>query len=462
MSADEELNKKLALLYRIQGISFPSPEIEKFIAEGRVSDAENIANQKINDISRLLGLNTQSGNLTNDKSELWKPIDYILTEDEYVLPPELAIPHANILRDIISGKEVRLMSAGGMLIYGKTPGTGKTTEFYHLAGCAGDKAIFVVADISKIINSDVPATVLKQLYSELDALALKENKTVVLLLDEFERIVNMYSEKHSSSKKKTLDRSSEKNHNREVTEEKEESFRVDDVGIETIATLKSLISGGENIKRVVTIATSNQETYEKSIERRLTPILLLPFGFPTKHIDSYDDVPDYAKYAEHIPRILKILQATHFKNVKAANNNLIKIEGEINEIVKNFKSEVEIYEKPLFSSKKDPIYDILIKNNFYLNAVLKYFNSKASAEELHKNNSNIRFSGYFDEQYLQLGKIFRQSFRDDVSPEVKVMKELTPSTIAKWYNDNPDVFKKYNSAKKYLGQKIIPQLEIVK
>ena len=47
---------------------------------------------------------------------------------------------------------------------------------------------------------------------------------------------------------------------------------------------------------------------------------------------------------------------------------------------------------------------------------------------------------------------------DETTHEVLVMRGLTPDKVAKWYKSNQDAFKKYNSAKRFIGQCLFPQL----
>ncbi len=462
MPTEEEINKRLGLLYRICGLAAPLQELEKLISEGNLSMAQTQINKKFETISSLI-----SGQQMGSKSELWDYVDSgrILLAEEYVLPLELEDIHPKILKDITFKKSTRDMAFGGVLVYGKTPGTGKTEEFYFLASCAIDKAIFVVANLDKISGSETPATVLKQLYKELDAMATKENKNVVLLMDEFERIVNMHAEKSSSSRKERKDSSSEKNHNSTSVEEHHETIKLDDVGKETFATLKTLISGGENINRVFTFATSNQEAYDSALERRLKPVLLKSFDFPTYEIERFRIAPEYALYAKHIPRIIDVLQATQFRENKTTNAHLSKIREEVCQVMKDFKPGMATFDSVISSGRDSKKYVVLVKNNQYLKTVLNYFGFDVVKFFSDKKNSNrIEFSSLFEEHYLERGDIRKLygGFSDEPSEEITMMQTLTPDKIAKWYKENPSVFKRYDSAKKYLGRKIFPQLALVK
>ena len=181
MASADDVNRRLATLYQIHGISSPSSEIERLMGENRLDEAQAYADDRLSAVQKLLTSQWKVGG-----SILYEPLEGRLTAEEYVLPPEMEKVHPVVLANLTSGKTIDHFTHGGLLLYDDDlGGTGKTEYPLFLAAQIDGNVRFVKANGNAIRESDKPGTVLKQLYQELERKAVEEGVIYVVFIDEF-------------------------------------------------------------------------------------------------------------------------------------------------------------------------------------------------------------------------------------------------------------------------------------
>jgi len=455
MASIDEVNKRLAVLYQINGISAPSPELENLMKESRFDEAQTYADDRLASIQKIL-----TSRLLVGSSILYEPLEGRLTAEQYVLPPEMQKVHPVVLANITSGKTIEHFTHGGLLLYDNdVSGTGKTEYPLFLAAQADKNARFVKANCNAIRESNKPGTVLKQLYHELERKAIEEGVMYVVFIDEFEKLVNKYAKHHTDVTEECREDYSEKRGHSESRKQTKKTLEVDEKGEELFSTLKTLISGAEGINHVYTISASNQSTYPVTLLRRLEPVELCAFGIDEFQY-SYNIIPDYGSFNESFARVFPVLQATHVRLNGGKRNSAIERIGE--DVVKLMADLRTKYGSP-YNNRKNLFgvneKAIAIRNNAYLGTLLGYFGCDLEKEQkAHEVAWDIlNFAGQFDinERGVHQSGHFSGN---ETSQEVIVMRGLTPDKVAKWYKSNQDDFRAYSPAKRYVGQCLFPQL----
>lgn len=465
MPSEKEIQEQLGILFRINGLSASTADLEALIQETRFAEAGEEIQKRLGLIKELATSGSVSGS-----SSMWHPLESTLSSKEYILPPELEKVHPKVVRDITSGKPIGNLPAGGLLLYGADVGTGKSDYFRFLAPQVGDDARFVVANLDRISGNPNPGTALRTLYLDLDARAKEEGVMYVVFLDEFERMVTKHSTMHSAVKQEVSDLSSAKRMNVHERRETHETLELDDVGASTFATFKTLVSGGENVERVYTVATSNQSAYEAALLRRLSAVQLRSFGMPTFDADRKGNIPDYSAYATRLPRVVEILQAAYVRDEGKQNPHLTRIAGELSSMFEELEAEYTVDQANVRSVKDGIVHTSAntiaaqraVRNNGYLERLLGYFGVDIE-KELEAGWEKFSFAGYFEKPIVgERGDHLKQAtyvpFQQTTS-EHTLMRGLVPDRIAKLYKDDTKAFENYETAKALLGQAIFPQLK---
>ncbi|MBI2661807.1 hypothetical protein HYX09_06105 [Candidatus Woesearchaeota archaeon] len=455
----DEVNRKLAALYRVHGISHPPIDLEVLISGSRLDEAHVLLDGRFDAIQAVL--TSQLG--LRGESMLYEPLRGRLTEEQYVLPPELEEAHPVILANITSGKTIEHFTHGGLLLYdNNVGGTGKTEYPMFLAAQAGEGVCFVRVNGNAIRESDKPGTVLKRLYSELEERAIREGVMYVAFIDEFEKLVNKYAKQHAAVREEGSSTVTDEGGRSEFRRETRETLEVDDIGEQLFSTLKDCVSGAEQIRHVFTIAASNQSAYPVTLLRRLQPVELHPFGIMEVRWAYETSIPDYGTYNESVPRLLAVLQATYVRLNEGKKNPVIeRIAMELQPILDNLRQKYGV------PSSKGGTFHIRIeekahRNNAYLEELLGYFGCdlKKEQEDFNVKWDILCFAGQMEIVGHNASQVARLSLSDGkTSQEVEVMRALTPDAVAKWYKSNPAAFSGYDAAKQFIGQCIFPQLK---
>jgi len=376
-----------------------------------------------------------------------------LTDTEYILPPELKDSHQRILSDLQEGRDVTTLPYTGMLLYG-VAGTGKSDYARYLKKCLGDKAVVVVGNISHIRNSPQPGMALLNLYRQLELDAAKDGKLRVVVFDEFDKLKNKFARKqtHTVSNSSTSDASSGKRSSSSSSSHTEQRHEVeiDDVGDELFSTFKTVLSGtgtGEGrVKRVFTIANSNQTEIQDTLMRggRLEAIELKPFGMPYREagrpdaIFDHDIIHQYESYSRTLPRMLAVLNAAFCRDNQGKNNeHLLRISSEL----------AALFEGLRIGPEREDIY---AQNLRYIQALLDYFGVSVDLSD------RKTMGDYFVTD--KNGRMNR-SQNHKFGSEIHQMHGLTCAKVAAFHRENRNLFNDYDSARKTIGQFIFPEIK---
>lgn len=402
------------------------------------------------------------------RSLLYEEWTGVLSEDAYVMPPELLESHDRLVnQDLPSGLPVGKFKHSGFLLYG-VPGTGKNAYFSYLKHVLGDNAIFVVADLSRIRSSNTPGTLLKDLYSKLEGLAQSTGKPVFVMMDEFQKLMNKFAKVHGSKTDTTNENYDGRGRSTSRTESHNiETREVDQVGEELLSTLQAILDGtgvnGQNLQRVFTIATTNETVIPDSLTRggRLDPICLKSFEMPMIEyggiLEEHDTVPDYTSYSQTLGRFMSILNALYSQD----NSNS-------SPVLKTIQSELECLFEPLLeecSKLELPCH----KNYAILCTLLKYFGvTEIDFNKEILQSKPILFSvlGKRDEE--KGGATWAVSSRRSYDgklhldkgygKEIGRMNSITPQEILKLFKSDRTIFDDYDRAKAAIVDFIFPQV----
>ena len=458
-SKPDDLEALLRTLAEIHALSVMDPELLNQLLAGQTTGALTSAQQRLEQVATLAG-SLPSG-ASSSAAGLYRPIELALDDHAYVLPPELKDIHPELVRHLATGTPITRMPWNGLLLCGERAGTGKTEYASHLKGVLGDAALFYVADISAIRESESRGKRLTQVYRELEDIARRESRTAILLLDEFDTLVNEHLERHTHSREETHERYGERSGSSTTTRDREDRFVVDPVGQALITTLKTLISGGEGTEHVFTIATSNYTAFPEPLVRRLHMVPVQAFALRLGQFSNTSDIPFYDDYCQHIPRIARILSATAYRANSPAHTCLAQIADELDALAVETMEQTAQYELigSVFGLNTD---SWARRNNLVLDAFLSYLGCDYSAvqQRLHEAEPNpfvrshdLEFQGKFRPMH---GDWLSSSYGNQ-TPEVRVMQELTPCTVAQWYHADPESYSIYESAKQTLGFALFPQ-----
>ncbi len=360
----------------------------------------------------------------------------LLSEKEYILPPELSQVHPRILAHLSSGAENKKAPYVGLLLHG-IKGTGKSEYPHYLAALLAGKARFVVASTSLIRNSPAPGQALFQLYQDLEERAKAEGIYYVVVFDEFDQLVTGEAKVFEHDTRRHSASMTKRTTNEETTVERRRALEIDGKGLEMLEAFKSILGSTGNITRVFTMANSNMDTFPEPIYRegRLERIKLDPFSMRIEisHQIGRYIVPIYDSYRDLIPRIIDIMQATHFR-----------IRGKASPLLKAFRQEIEG-----FFAKRTRVGGISLEER-------QIDDKKRIAEFLKQNSSLLKglvnllrggpkkfsyeFAGRFgccaDNEVREphCKSIFDETeIPKKLTPEIKAINALTPAAIAGFY-----------------------------
>ncbi len=262
-----------------------------------------------------------------------------LTEAMYVLPALLAEDHHRFVEHIAAKRTVRGLPYTGLLLAGER-GMGKSEYVYYLAHVARQYCLVVQADIPMITKHRNPPLALAQLYSDLEALAQKEGKVIVVLFDEFEGMVRQFTKSehtvtshtsHAGIKGGGVDHHGESH-----------SFEFDRDGEAVMTQLKTLLSGTSSRTGVFTVATTNQTQFPPSLTRegRLRSIIFDQVILSKKRgFGKIDVVP--SQYEKFFSTIFPLLQAGYVRECGTASAVIASGEAEWSGLVRSALSEID-------------------------------------------------------------------------------------------------------------------------
>ncbi len=392
-------------------------------------------------------------------SQLYKPFEAPLTADEYVLPSELEQIHSTLVAHLTSSAGNETLPYAGLALHG-IPGTGKTQYVRYLHGCLPNVTC-VAANNNVIRDSASPGQSLSTLYSTLEDVAQKSGRYVVLLIDEFDKLINKHAHVQRTVESTTTSSHSEKRSNSQTHQRTDDAFTMDDTGEALLSTLKTVLSGTGRLSRVYTICTTNQTNIPAELTRsdRLQAVRLWPFGMQTRRESqaNYANVPIYHDYHTIVPRMLRIFDSAHFRLQKEHHPVLKEMESAVAAFFSEKKS-YEDYKNTWENTSEGGVRSsrsTFLDHNF---ALLKEFLDflECHPDILSPHSSLLReFGGAMD------GKRYRSwGSHDTVFPEVAAMQGeyATPAYLSGVYKDNPRLFDSMSSVKQTLAQLLFPQL----
>lgn len=400
--------------------------------------------------------------LAGSGSELsyYRPLPNILTADAYILPLPLEPVYGPILAELASPIPSPIREDAGLLLLGR-PGSGKTEFPQFLASSTAAHVEFVTLNASTIRGAQNPALVLESVYLDLQDKAKREGKRYVLVLDEFDQLVTANASIYRNRKVTTSESGNDRRFSASSTDETTSDLHVDGIGQSLLNTLKTLL-GSDNTSHVYTIATTNVTDLPDAIFRdgRLRRI----------HVDALATLDHQGRnivflndwYRDCVPRILKIMDATHFR--KNGDHNYVL--GELRAKIENLFAEEPNWLKIYAERKAHP-------NQNGQVAIIKERDQGDFSEpgfitaEENARPRNLLFQLLTGMEIKGLGwgvHLFGTGLETDWSdrsirkPEIAFITSVTPSRIRQHYLTNEAPYSDMASAKSTLAKLLFPQI----
>jgi hypothetical protein len=378
-----------------------------------------------------------------------------LSADEYVLPRELSTVHSRVLR-VLSQEETLKSAAYSGLILSGMKGSGKS-EYPLFLRSLLDQTPFFKINPNILRGHSNPVSFLEAILTELQSQALTQSKIAVLFLDEFDSMITAGGRSFNKTKVSNSDTVNSRHSISTSIKEETLSLDVDPLGSQLLNTLKSLV-GSTQLDRVFLIATTNLTDLPDPLfrEGRLEKIDMGPLGWSYPKNDDADFFI-YDTYRDIAPRIVDILNASHFRIKGVKSPVLDSLRANLSELFKALPNHIEkINNRPKSTtivacgSLGERSLMTSVENAQTLEAVLKFFDCDK------KNISRslgIRFNHTLDHFRISNGVVDQ-----DASMEIKSALSLTPASIAAYFKLNQDKFESYETAKLAVRDILFPQL----
>ncbi|MBI5155985.1 ATP-binding protein [Candidatus Peregrinibacteria bacterium] len=392
----------------------------------------------------------------------YEHIDTSLSPEEYDLPPEMKDDHPVLVSHLTSNQTNQAFSHSGILMVG-IHGSGKTEYARYLAHQTEGRTKLVSAHISDIRNSHSPGSALLTLYRELEAKALSEGMYYVILFDEFDKLMSKFSSMYTEESH-TVHQSGGEKSRTQTHDHKKTMYEIDAIGDELLSTLKTILSGTGGISRVFTLATSNQTFAPPELTRpgRLKKVLFKPLEMPEelKYFTQNDRIECLAVYSSLsgiIPRTLRIMQATHFRQHRV-----------VNEVILSLQKEMDAYFSDAEITKMTEDNGVIVNQS--LGPKRKFFNAQKNFEMLKQILFilNVEFGALTYRQQKTFGgaltsdgssALYELLFHHNTpAPDLRRFQGLTSAIIAAHYKENQSRFSVINDAKKAVAELLFPQL----
>lgn len=386
-----------------------------------------------------------------------KPLAGVLSADQYILPLPLEPIHSAVVAELNLPVPSTLREDAGLLLDGR-PGSGKSEYVQFLASLTEEHVEFVCVNASTIRAASNPPLVLEGIYADLEERARRQGRRFVLVLDEFDQLITANAEVFRSKRTSSSQSASDQKFATSSTEEVVSDLKIDAIGSGLLNTLKSILGSNDN-SHVFTIATTNVTDLPEAIYRggRLRRVTVDSLAGLDKLGERVAFLNDW--YRDCVPRILNIMDATHFRKHRSHNSVLIQLRDEIVALFQGEKDWLSIYlDRRSNRSKEAPRSIIKQERLGFLEE-----NGFITADENSRPRAIIfeKLFGYPISEVIYKFRFFGSGLELRFSKnyqEIDAIVGATPSSIRQSYLATESEYSTLDGARRALGFLLFPQV----
>lgn len=417
--------------------------------------------EALSDIARLVsGAAEQS---------FYKPLPAVLTSDSYVLPRPLEKVHPLVLAELASSTPPSVREDAGLLLQGR-PGSGKTEYPQFLASCTGEHVQYVTLNVNAIRATQNPPAMLTEIYAKLQADGAKRSSRFVLVLDEFDQLITANSEVHRDQRTTSSDTGTEKRFSSSRTETVTTDLKIDAIGQGLLNTIK-IILGSEDYSRVYTIATTNMSELPDAVVRggRFRRVTVDAFATLDPCGDKVAFLFDW--YRDCLPRIVSIMDATHYRKHGVHNSVLGELKGFVTQIFDGHEDWLAMYDTRKAESPNERDVHIIHSQRHFDRDLRGFITEEQNTEVRDRvfmamtgyTARNLSLTGDGSLRLHGGGREFISSSSESRSGrEVRFITSATPSVIRQHYLAHEAEYLDLAQAKEALSALIFPQVAELK